>query len=643
MSEEANSKENEKNSENKNEKSKETKTGGKAEEFGFQAEMEQLLHLIIHSLYTHKEIFLRELVSNASDALNKIRFLALTEKGFLDEGADLKIDIAFDEKKNEITIKDNGIGMTHDELRQNLGTIARSGTLSYIKKIQEEKDEKKKSDLIGQFGVGFYSVFMVADEVVVKSRSYLANESAYEWSSTGSGKFTIAPSDKADRGTEILIKLNKENKEYAADSRIQSIIQRYSNFVEFPIFVGENQVNKSLALWRKQSSSVTKDERLEFYRFISHDNGEPMGHIHVNAEAPIAYSSILFVPSKNQFDVFQRPDEFHVHLYVKKVFIQSDCKDLLPSYLRFVRGVVDSEDLDLNVSREVTQHSPIIAKIKKALVSRLLKMIEKWAEKEPEKYMDFYKNFGNIMKEGVESDYENKDRLVDLLRFHSTHDSEGWVSLAEYKERMGEEQKEIYYMAGRQMETMLQNPNLEVFKEKNIEVLLLDDAIDDYLMPVIRQYKEINLVDAEKAEMKMEGDKKEEIDSTIAESFLGRMKTILGEKAEDVKRSDRLKSSPCTLVTPQHAMGVHMEQMMKSMNPEFSGSKKILEINLSHPLIKALAERFQKDPDSKDLANAVNTLWEASLLRDGRLEEPTALVDHIFQYMESSLTAGGAA
>jgi len=610
----------------------------KSEEFSFQAEMDQLLHLLINSLYTHKEIFLRELISNASDALHKIRFIGLTEKEYLDHEKELKIEITVDDKAKTILIKDYGIGMTRDELINNIGTLARSGTLKFLTEIQQ-KDEKKNSDLIGQFGVGFYSVFMVAQEVSVKTRSYTKDSKGYEWKSSGTNKYTISEISKEDRGTEILIKLKKDDENFASEFELKQIIQKYSNFVDFPVFVGADQANKSAAVWRKQASQVTEEERKEFYKFISHDFQDPMGHIHLNAEAPIAYSSLLFIPSQQSHDIFQKPDEFHIHLYVKKVFIQNDCKELLPQYLRFVKGVVDSEDLDLNVSREVTQHSPVLAKIKKTLTGKILKLIEGWAEKDSEKYKKFYQNFSRYLKEGIESDYENRDKIIELLRFETstTAESES-ISFAEYLKRMKSDQNDIYYLSGKSKTQMMNNPNLEYFKESGIEVLLLDDIIDDYLMPIIGKYQEKNIVNIEKSDINI---KEKEDTSGIAEeqkkNLLEAIKKVLGDNLEDVKESKRLAKSPCSLVNSNAGMNSHMEQMMKMMNPDFKAAKKILEINFSSPIIKKMVNLIPGEADSEKFKSASNALYEAAQLLENRLSEPSDFVNRFFDYMLTSL------
>ncbi|MDH4262600.1 MAG: molecular chaperone HtpG [Spirochaetia bacterium] len=619
--------------------SKEEKNTGNAQEFAFEAEMDQLMHLIIHSLYTHKEIFMRELISNASDALQKIRFIELTNTEILGAGEELKINIEMDEKKNQLIIRDNGIGMSEDELKANIGTIAKSGTLKFLKEAAAKNEKKENMDLIGQFGVGFYSVFMVAEEVRVRTKSVHPSEKAVEWKSKGTGKYTITPIEKADRGTEIIIQLKSEDKEYTGQYQVKNIIQKYSNFVEFPIYLGEEHVNKSSALWRKKPSEVKPEDLNEFYKFISHDFNDPLGHIQVNAEAPLTYSGLLFIPEKSTGDIFQKPDDFHVHLYVKKVFIQNDCKDLLPPYLRFLRGVVDSEDLPLNVSREVTQHSAVLGKIKKALTSKILKLLEGWAENDKEKYLKFYKNFSSIMKEGVESDYENKDKLISLLRFKTSALNDGeFTSFSEYVSRLKPGQDKIYYIAGRNLDALKSNPNIEYFANQGFEVLYITDMIDEYLMPVIGKYQDMEIIHVEKAEVKApENDNSEKIDETVKKDFIGRIKDILSDKIDEVKESNRLVSSPCSLVSNKGALNPHMEQMMKMMDPNYKSAKKNMEINLSHPLVKKLIAIHEREPKSQELESTVNTIFEALLLLEDKLDNPNKLVEKLFSYMDQSL------
>jgi len=608
----------------------ETKT--QQTEFGFQAEMQQLLHLIIHSLYSHKEIFLRELVSNASDAINKLRIHSLTDD--LGDLGELKIEIKSDEKAGTLTVSDNGIGMTKQELIEHLGTIAKSGTKKFLQEMASS-DSQKQGDLIGQFGVGFYSAFMVAAEVSVESKSYKKDEPAFRWSSAGTGSYTIEECKKEERGTTITLTLKAEEKEYSQEHKVREILNKYSNFVEYPLYLGEEHVNKTTALWRKQSSKVTPEEVTEFYKYLTHDFTEPVGHLHVQAEAPISYSALLFFPKKNPFDLMQKPDEFHIQLYIKKVFIQGECRDLLPPYLRFVKGVVDSDDLDLNVSRETVQHSPVIAKIKKTLTGKILRTLEEWAEKEKDKYLEFYKNNGNILKEGVDSDYENKDKIVKLMRFKTSKSGDQWISLSEYLDRKKETQDKIYYSTGRSVELIAKNPNMEYFHDKDIEVLYVTELIDEYLMPVIAKFEDIEIVSIDSSDT-LKDEKEVEI-SDDQKKFLEYLKTSLGENLEDVRSSQRLSQSPCTLINTTGGMNPHMEAMMKAMNPDYKEPKKIWEVNLTHPLMTKLAALYAGQGESAELKKAVETLYAASLQRIDKLEDSEQYVSNLYEYMEKAI------
>jgi molecular chaperone HtpG len=615
--------------------------------------MSQLLNLIIHSLYTHKEIFLRELISNASDALSKMRLLALTEKGFLDEGKTLNIIIKVNEKKKTVTIVDNGIGMNRNEVIANIGTIANSGTLNFLKEMK--KEQTKSTDLIGQFGVGFYSVFMVAEEVIIRTKSYKNEDGAVQWKSSGSGKYTLEEIDKKERGTEIICQLKKEEDEFASPYRIRNIIQKYSNFVDFPIIVeeeekekkdkdkdekGPEQINTVSALWRRRPNEISAEERKEFYQFIANDFSEPLDYLHIQAEAPLSYSAMLFIPAAKSNSLFQRPDEFQMNLYVKRVFIQHDCKDLLPQYLRFVKGVVDTDDLPLNVSREVTQSSPVMAKIKKALVNRILKSFAEWAEKDKEKYAKFFSEFGNLLKEGVHFDFENKDRIVELLRFYSTRTKDKeMTSLKEYISRMKKEQKDIYFLVGESLESLRKSPNLEYFNKNDMEVLLLNENIDDFIMPIINQYDKKDLKSIEKADLDIT-DKKiispDGPDGATRVAFLDKVKEILKDQVKDVTESKRLVESPCTLVTAADAMNTHMEKMMKMMDANFQASKKILELNLNNPIIQNLIKLFQANAHDVNLSEGIMALYDGALLQEGSLDDPSNLLKNLHRYMEKA-------
>jgi len=609
---------------------------GSVEEFQYRAEMQQLMHLIIHSLYTHPEVFLRELISNSSDALNKVRFQSLTDKNIVDSEADLKIKIELDSKNNTFSIEDTGIGMTRDELISEIGTIAHSGTLDFLKKLQEEK-QAVDGNMIGQFGVGFYSVFMVTDEVTIDTRHANPELRSYRWKSVGEGKFTIEEIDKRTRGTKISFKLKEEAKEFAEEYRIKEIIKKYSNFVDFPIYVGKEQVNRVTALWQKPKSEIKDEELDEFYKFISNDFSSPLGSLHLSIEGVVNFKALLFIPENAPLNFYREELEKSVQLYSNKIFIQENAKELIPEYLRFVRGVVDTEDLPLNVSREWTQNSPTVAKIKNVLVSKILGFLEDWATNEPEKYKKFYENFGSLFKMGINADFTNRDKIIDLLRFESTQTDEGQLtSLKNYVTKMPGDQKEIYYISGENKASLKRNPNLEYFKKNDLEVLLLTDPADIFIVPSIPEYDKKPLKSIDKADLELkqdQKDKEEALKENLAKPLIEVFKETLGDKVEDVIESKRLVDSPATLVSGKEALDSQMEKMMKMMNKDFVGSKKILEINTSHPLIKNLGKRIVGDSKDPILRACILQLYEGALLSENNLESPTDFVQRMTEIM----------
>lgn len=607
------------------------------EEFQFQAEMSQLLHLITHSLYSHREIFLRELISNASDALNKLHFQSLTDDKVMGDDGELKIDIKLDEENKTFSISDNGIGMTHDELIANIGTIASSGTSKFMKQMTGDKE--KDMELIGRFGVGFYAVFMVSDEVTVETRSF-QEEKAYRWVSEGTGTYTIEEIEKEGRGTTISFKFKEEAEEFSHKWKIDSIIKKYSDFVSFPISVNEEKTNQSTALWARQKDDITEEEYKEFYKYISHSSQDPMSWLHLKVEAPVQFKSVMFIPEVADKDLFNQNNlETKMHLYVKRVFIQDDCKELLPQWLRFVRGVVDSEDLSLNVSRESTQASPVMEKISKYLVRKLLGEFKAWATGDAEKYKKFWKEFGNFIKEGIHMDYGNKEKLLELYRAESSNDPEALTSLQEYVDRMPEGQEEIYYVFGKNREAIETSPNLEYFKKNNIEVIYVYEEIDDFVMPSMGPYKEKQIVGIDKADLKLnkeDADEEGALNEESKSSILAFFKEVLGERVEDVIESQRLVDSACTLVSPKDGMNANMERMMRMMSQDFQGGKRVMEVNLGNPLIKHLAHIQEKFPEDALLKDCVEQLYEGACLLEGSLEDPTKLVPRATSIMEKT-------
>lgn len=603
-------------------------TSTQPESMEFQTEAKQLLHLMIHALYSHKEIFLRELISNASDALDKLRFEALTNPSLLSSDTELAIHIKLDKTAKTITISDNGIGMTRQEVIDNIGTIARSGSKAFLEKMTG--DQKFDSNLIGKFGVGFYSVFMVANSVKLISKRAGSDEVAVQWESNGEDKYTISEASKETCGTDITIYLNDEESAYVEDWQIRSIIKKYSDFIAFPIYLPnekgkEEVINQTKPLWRRSSSEITKEQYDEFYQQLGGFD-KPLSTMHTRAEGIMEYSSLLFIPSKAPFDLFSLDRKHGIKLYVKRVFIMDDCKELLPEYLRFVRGIVDSEDLPLNVSREMLQNNPVIDKIRKALVSKILGKLKEMAEKEPDNYKSFWNEFGPVIKEGLHTDYENKEKLLELIRFQSSmgENKDDLVSLKQYVSRMREDQKEIYYITGENRDIVEKSPHLEIFKAKSIEVLYMVDPIDEWVIHDIynydgKQLKSVTQGDLDLGELgKEEKNIKKKAESKF-KKLSERIKNILSEQIKEVRITTRLKDSPACLVADENGMSTQMEKLMKSMGQEVPKSKRILEINAEHPILQNLNARYEKDPKDPELEEWVNLIYEQALIAEGQM------------------------
>ena len=605
------------------------------QEFEYKAEMKQLLHLIVHSLYTQPEVAIRELISNASDALHKIRFRQLTDKDILNPEAPLRIDIAVDSDGQTFSITDTGVGMTKDDLTERIGTVASSGTLEFLEQMKEG-DKPFDANLIGQFGIGFYSVFMITDEVTIETRHADADSKGFRWQSTGEGKFSIKEIERPQRGTQITFKLKDGSKEFSQSYRVEQVITKYSNFVEFPVSVNGNQVNTVSALWHKNRNEVTEEERHEFYKFVSNDLNPPLGHLHLSLEGRVNFKALMFIPETPPLRFLREEDLNSLHLYSSKVFIQDDCKELLPEYLRFMSGVVDTEDLPLNVSREVTQASPVMARIRDTLTGRVLSLLEDWAKNDSERYEKFFRNFGLLFKAGLSTDFANRDRVLDLLRFESTKTESGkFTSLKDYVAGMSEQQQEIYYLSGDSREAVERNPNLEYFRKQGVEVLFFSDPVDLFNIPHLLEYDEKPLKSIEKADIDLKGDEDSQ-DETLAEDgdLISLFKETLGDKVEDVVASKRLVDSAATLVVGEAGMDAHMERMMKMMNQDFAGSKRILELNFSHPLIKNLTQLNQNQGDETLIKNCILQLYEGALLVDGNTVDPPTFVARMTEIME---------
>ncbi|NWC87835.1 molecular chaperone HtpG [Pseudomonas reactans] len=615
------------------------------ETLGFQTEVKQLLHLMIHSLYSNKEIFLRELISNASDAVDKLRFEALSKPELLEGGAELKIRVSFDKDAKTVTLEDNGIGMSREDAITHLGTIAKSGTADFMKNLSG--DQKKDSHLIGQFGVGFYSAFIVADKVEVFSRrAGLDASEGVHWSSKGEGEFEIATVDKADRGTRIVLHLKSGEDEFADGWRLRNIVKKYSDHIALPIELPKEQaaaegeetpaqewevVNRASALWTRPRTEIKDEEYQEFYKHIGHDYENPLSWSHNKVEGKLEYSSLLYVPARAPFDLYQREAPKGLKLYVQRVFVMDQAESFLPLYLRFIKGVVDSNDLSLNVSREILQKDPIIDSMKSALTKRVLDMLEKLAKNEPEQYKGFWKNFGQVMKEGPAEDFANKEKIAGLLRFASTHEEGGEqvVSLAEYLARAKEGQDKIYYLTGETYAQVKNSPHLEVFRKKGIEVLLLTDRIDEWLMSYLNEFDGKSFVDVARGDLDLgnldsEEEKKEaEEVAKSKEGLVERIKASLGEAVSEVRVSHRLTDSPAILAIGEADLGMQMRQILEASGQKVPDSKPIFEFNPAHPLIEKL-DGEQSEERFGDLSHIL--FDQAALAAGDSLKDPAAYV-----------------
>ncbi len=618
-----------------------------SESHQFQAETQKLLNIIIHSIYTNKEIFLRELISNASDALDKIRFESSRGTDIADPEESLEIRISMDADKKLLTIADTGIGLSKDELISNLGTIAKSGTEEFIKQVAEE--EENPDTIIGRFGVGFYSVFMVADEVRIKSRSARKDEPAVSWVSDGMGGYEVEDLDEEmKRGTVIDVQLKEDCQDYLDPERIKSIIKKHSNFISFPIYVEQEKVNTVPALWKESKFSISKEQYTEFYKFLTFDSDEPLETIHISVDAPVQFSSIMFIPKKSTFMFETFPSEYGLDLYVHRVLIERSNQDIIPQYLGFVKGMVDSEDLPLNLSRQNIQESALIRKINTTLTKQVLNHLEKLADNDAERYAQFWKEHGRIFKLGY-TDFGNQEKFARLLRFNASihEDQEGLTSLKEYTERMKTDQKEIYYISGTSRAEVLSNPHLEMLSGKGLEVLYLYEPIDEFVMQSIGKFEDYPLKAAEHVNPKdLEGFAAEEAVSEEEplkkeeekpfQDLLAKMKEILGDRVTEVRSSERLKSSPACLVNPEDGISLQMQKIMQAMNKDGSVPKQILEVNPQHSLNRNLLKVYQQDPDDAWVKKFTEQLFETTLLQAGYLADPHAMVARSFELMKDA-------
>lgn len=565
------------------------------EQHQFDAEIARVLHLMIHALYTNRDIFLRELISNASDACDKLRYEASQKEGLLKDNPELGIHLSYDEKARTIVIEDTGIGMNRDDMIANLGTIAKSGTREFFEQVEKNKDV----NLIGQFGVGFYSAFMVSDKVTVESRK-AGDDQSWIWESEGAGSYSIAEGVERPRGTRITLHLKEDAKEYLDKHKLSHIVQTYSDHVAFPIKLTDSEghtdtVNDGSAIWTRNKSDITDEQYQEFYRHIAHSPEKPWMVLHNKAEGKVEYTNLLFIPGMKPFDLFHPERKRRVKLYVKRVFITDEGIDLIPSYLRFLRGIVDSSDLPLNISRETLQKSAVLAKIRESITSRVLTDLKKRAEKEPEEYAKFWQNFGSALKEGLCEATEPRDKILDACRFYSTSSTEKMISLSDYKSRMQPDQEAIYYITGDSLKALENSPQIEGFRKKNIEVLLLTDHVDDFWTNVTQKYGDTPLRSVLRAGKDFESKEEKAADSAEITALIDAMKKLYGEEVRDVRTTSRLADSPVCLAIGEGDMDMRMERFLAEHNQLPRRMPKILEVNPQSPLIQKLAKGHDED------------------------------------------------
>ena len=618
------------------------------ETLGFQAEVQQLLRLVAHSLYSHKEVFLRELISNASDACDKLRFEALTDSALYESDPELKIRVSFDKDARTITVADNGIGMDRQEVIDNIGTIARSGTRQFMQKLTG--DQAKDANLIGQFGVGFYSSFIVADKVVLFTRrAGMGPEHGVRWESNGEGEYTLETTDKPTRGTEVILHVREDETDLLAEWQLRSIITKYSDHITLPVImpvqkysedkdappkIEDERINQAAALWARSKQEVKEEEYKEFYKHVGHDFEDPLAWTHNRVEGKLEYTSLLFVPARAPFDLWDREQRHGVKLYVQRVFIMDDAEHLMPRYLRFVRGVIDSNDLPLNISREILQSSKVVDGIRAGSVKKVLGLLEDLAQNDAEKYGKFWKEFGRVLKEGPAEDYGNREQIAKLLRFASTHtdSAEQTVSLTDYIGRMKEGQDKIYYIAGESFAAAKNSPHLEIFRKKGLEVLLLTDRVDEWLMSHLTEFEGKHLqsvakgaLDLDKIASEEEKQEQKQAEDQLKD-LLARVTEVLGDQVKEVRISSRLTDSPACLVVDEHALSAHLERLLRDAGQSVPMSKPYLELNPHHPLVT----RLQGEADAGRFGDLTHLLFEQAVLAEGgQLEDPASFVKRL--------------
>jgi molecular chaperone HtpG len=621
-----------------------TETTLKRQEFGFQAEIKQLLHLLSHSLYQSREIAVRELVSNASDALDKMRYVALTDETYRDVGG-LEVVIEPRSEARQLVIRDNGVGMTRDELVTNLGTIAHSGSGEFLRALAKGDGPQKELSLIGQFGVGFYSAFMIADRVEVRTRSY-HEESGWSWESEGTGTFTIAPvAETLPRGTEVTLHLKPDAADFATEARIKEIIKRYSSFIPHPIRLpGGEQLNDQKPIWVEPKSQVTPEQYLRFYQHLTHSEDQPLWHLHLAVDSPIQFRALLYCPPSNLERYGFARQEYGLNLCVKRVLVQSDCRELLPDYLRFLRGIVDSEDLPLNVSRESLQDNTIFRRIRIALLKAVLDRLTQLADESPEDYRRFFEQFGQMLKEGVVVDSANRDRLAKLLRFPSSRNPDAGArrSLDDYVGQMPEGQKRIYYLGGPDLGSITKNPNLEIFRRRGLEVLYLVEPIDEFVMNALGSYdgRRLTSIDSDDLELPepSPGDATGGSEGSSADRGFARVlelfRQAIGGRVREVRESRRLTDSPCCLVNAEGGLSTQMQRLMKLASKDFPETARILEVNPSSPLIRRLCQLSSNAEHDDFIRRCGLQLWSNALVLEGVVPEAEEMVARVQSFME---------
>jgi molecular chaperone HtpG len=624
-----------------------------AKELGFKAEVQQLLQLMIRSVYSDREVFLRELISNAADALDKVRFLELTEKDLVEAAGESGIRIHLDEEGKLLTIEDDGIGMSEEEVVQNLGTIAHSGSRAFLEQLEKNSEESDIPSLIGQFGVGFYSAFMVAEDVVVETRSARADSVPVRWTSKGEGSYTVEEGSRETRGTSIQIHLREDSLDFAKDYMIKGIVTKHSNFLPWPIWIGEEQANNGTALWTKRPSEVTDEEANSFYRSVATDFQDPAIRVHVSVDSPIQYNALLFIPQERPYDLFQPEAERGPRLYAKRVLIEEHARGLMPDWLRFVRGVVDSEDIPLNVSREMVQKTPVIRKIRDALTRRVLKRLAEFAKADvpetsdeeeavaPPTYDKFWTNFGVCLKEAYYHEQQNwGEKLLPLFRFNalSHDDATGLLSLESYKENMAEGQDTIWFLAGESRENCLNSPHLEAIRNRGWDVLFMTDSVDEWLMSALTEYEGIEIKSVSRGEIELEEEESSE-DKADLTGIIPWMGELLNEQVAQVRASSRLTDSACVLVDDEAGMSANLERILRAANQDVvGGRKRILELNPKHPIIRNIAT-LHADGKTDAAQPLVELLYDDALLLEGTVLEPAAMGRRLQALLERASAA----